>query len=84
MLQKTFIFKKTQGFLEKFVFSRAGVTEVAVSSGERCPSPSEGGAWLSGTVVQFWRVSSVVKMQHLCSIRDLSKDGAKQTRVFSC
>lgn len=33
--------------------------------------------------VQFWRVSSVVAL-HLCSVRDLSKDAAKQKRAFSC
>lgn len=36
-----FVDKKTQGFLERCLFPRAGVTEVAVLSGERCTSEEE-------------------------------------------
>lgn len=36
-----FVDKKTQGFLERCLFPRAGVTEVAVLSGERCTSKEE-------------------------------------------
>lgn len=31
--------------------------------------------------VQFWRLSSVVTL-YLCSVRDLSKDAAKQKQAF--